>query len=55
MCAVEGVGGEEIRLVSWEGVFEEFAYDQGLIDRSVLVFQRWNLPSRVYLCDTCKD
>lgn len=55
MCAVERVGGEEIGFVFWEGVFEEFADDQGLIDWSVLVFQRRNLPSRVDLCDTDMD
>ena len=50
--AGEGVGGEEMRLVCGEGVFEEFADNEGFVKWLVLVLDRRDEPLRV---NGCKD
>ena len=52
MRAGEGVGGEEMRLVCGEGVFEEFADNEGFVKWLVLVLDRRDEPLRV---NGCKD
>ena len=50
--AGEGVGGEEVRLVGGESVFEEFTDDEGFVEWLVLVLDRRDEPLRV---DGCKE
>lgn len=52
VCASEGVGGEEVWFVVWIGVFEEFAEDEGFVERFAFVFESGDEASRVYVCRT---
>ena len=50
--AVKWVGREDVRLVGGEGVLEEFADDEGLVESAAFVFDSGDEALRVDGCET---